>query len=117
MTEETLFHEALAQPPAERATFLDAACAGQPELRAAVAALLAAREASDGFLNRPPEHPGETVESHPIPADQDAAGEVAPSPLAAALHGPATAEFPGKLDTSAPIAGRYTLQERIGASA
>ncbi len=33
MGEETLFHEALAQPPADRAAFLDAACAGQPELR------------------------------------------------------------------------------------
>ena len=46
MSEETLFHEALAKPPAERAAFLDAACAGQPELRDAVAALLAEHEAS-----------------------------------------------------------------------
>jgi hypothetical protein len=46
MTEETLFHEALAKPPAERAAFLDTACAGQPELRAAVEALLAAHEDS-----------------------------------------------------------------------
>ena len=114
MTEETLFHEALDKPPAERAAFLDAACAGQPELRAAVEALLAAHEASDGFLNRPPQHLGETVDSHPIPADHNATGEVAPNPVPAALHGPATAEFRGKLDTNALIAGRYTLQERIG---
>lgn len=33
MKEEDLFHEALARPPAERAAFLDQACAGQPELR------------------------------------------------------------------------------------
>jgi hypothetical protein len=46
MTEETLFHEALAKPAGERAAFLDAACAGQPQLRAAVGALLAAHEAS-----------------------------------------------------------------------
>ena len=39
MSEETLFHEALAKSPAERAAFLDAACAGQPGLRAAVEAL------------------------------------------------------------------------------
>ena len=33
MSEETLFHEALARPAHERAAFLDAACAGRPELR------------------------------------------------------------------------------------
>jgi hypothetical protein len=31
VTEETLFHEALAKPQGERAAFLDAACAGQPK--------------------------------------------------------------------------------------
>jgi hypothetical protein len=36
MTEETLFHEALAKAAAERAAFLEVACADQPELRAAV---------------------------------------------------------------------------------
>jgi hypothetical protein len=36
MTEEILFHEALAKAPAERAAFLEAACAGQPEPRVAV---------------------------------------------------------------------------------
>jgi hypothetical protein len=30
MTQETLFQEALTKPPAERAAFLDKACAGQP---------------------------------------------------------------------------------------
>jgi hypothetical protein len=39
MSEESLFHEALAEPPAQRVAFLDAACAGQPELRAAAEAL------------------------------------------------------------------------------
>ena len=46
MTEETLFHEALAKPPAERRAFLDLACAGKPQLRAAVEALLAAHAAA-----------------------------------------------------------------------
>src|SRR5262245_24806215 len=47
MSEETIFHEALARPtPEERAAFLDQACTGQPELRAAVEALLAAHERS-----------------------------------------------------------------------
>jgi hypothetical protein len=46
MSEETLFHEALAKPASERAAFLDSACAAQPLLRAAVGALLAAHDAS-----------------------------------------------------------------------
>ncbi len=54
MTEETLFHAALAKPPAERAAFLEQACAGQPEMRAAVEALLASHEASGHLLDRAP---------------------------------------------------------------
>lgn len=54
MTEETLFHEALARPtPAERRAFLDAACAGRPELRTAVEALLAAHAKAGPFLDVP----------------------------------------------------------------
>jgi serine/threonine protein kinase/WD40 repeat protein len=53
MTEETLFHEVLSRPPAERAAFLDQACAGQSELRAAVEALLAAHDAASNFLTQP----------------------------------------------------------------
>ena len=44
MSEETLFHEALAKPPGERAAFLDAAGAGQLQLHAAVEARQAALE-------------------------------------------------------------------------
>ena len=54
MNEETLFHEALARAtPAERAAFLAEACAGRPELRSAVEALLAAHEQSGEFLGPP----------------------------------------------------------------
>ncbi len=54
MNEETLFHEALARVTSqERAAFLDEACAGTPELRAAVDALLAAHAASGAFLKTP----------------------------------------------------------------
>jgi hypothetical protein len=53
MTEESLFHDALAKPPAERAAFLDQACADQPALRAAIEALLAAHEASGNVLDQP----------------------------------------------------------------
>jgi serine/threonine protein kinase/tetratricopeptide (TPR) repeat protein len=53
MIEESLFHEALAKSPQERGAFLDAACAGQPELRAAVGALLAAHEQPGSLLDNP----------------------------------------------------------------
>jgi WD40 repeat protein len=54
MNDEALFHEALAKPSAGRAAFLDAACTGQPELRAAVEALLAGHETSAAkFLDNP----------------------------------------------------------------
>jgi tetratricopeptide (TPR) repeat protein/tRNA A-37 threonylcarbamoyl transferase component Bud32 len=113
MNEETLFHEALARPAAERAAFLDAACAGQPELRAAVESLLAAHEASGSLLDRPAVHPGQTVDSEPAPARPDRTGEHA------ALRNDASAPIP--TTDSAPeftagpvIGGRYALQDKIG---
>ncbi len=52
MSEESLFHEALAKShPSERAAFLDRACAGNPGLRAAVEVLLAAHENSGNVLD------------------------------------------------------------------
>lgn len=55
MNEETLFHLALEKSsPEERAAFLDGVCFGQPQLRAAVEALLQAHEGISSFLNRPP---------------------------------------------------------------
>ena len=65
MSEETLFNEALARPAAERAAFLEQACAQQPELRAAVEALLAAHERSANVLDQPPVALGQTVDSEP----------------------------------------------------
>ena len=67
MTEETLFHEAMAKTnPQERAAFLEAACAGQPELRSAIEALLAASERPGSFLNKPAvARPADTVDHTP----------------------------------------------------
>ncbi len=50
---DLVFAEALDKPLAERAAFLDEACADDPELRLAVERLLTADEASDTFLERP----------------------------------------------------------------
>ena len=53
-TEETLFHEALERTdPQERTAFLDQSCASQPELRAAVEALLAASRPETSILDKP----------------------------------------------------------------
>jgi hypothetical protein len=96
VNEETLFNEALARPSAERAAFLDAACAGQPQLRAAVAALLAAHEASGGALDRP------AVQWTP-------AGAAEPTSAPGA-----TIDYHSTVEPSLVIAGRYTLVEKIG---
>jgi serine/threonine protein kinase len=102
MTEESLFHEALAKPAGERAAFLDAACAGQPQLRAAVEALLAAHSASAGLLDRPP---GELTQAPPA-----ATGEYTPQPA----DTPPQPALGSRVEPGLVIAGRYTLQEKIG---
>ena len=53
MTEESLFERALNTPDAERAGLLDRECAGNPQLRARVAALLAAHAEPASFLDQP----------------------------------------------------------------
>jgi serine/threonine protein kinase/tetratricopeptide (TPR) repeat protein len=113
MSEESLFHEALAKPPAERADFLDAACARQPELRAAVEALLAAHEASDALLDCPPAHLAQTVDPEPGPAHPDRKGELTPQPMDSSAPVPTTASLP-QLTPGPVIAGRYTLAQKIG---
>src|SRR5271167_4872318 len=100
MTEETLFHEALAKPSGERAAFLDAACAGQPELRAAVEALLAAHDASGSFLDRPLRDVASDG-GEPKP-------DGAPPPLAI------TSDYRPDVEPGLVIAGRYTLVQKIG---
>ena len=52
-----LFDEALDRPKAERLPFLEAACAGQPEVLEAVSRLLAAQVESDSFLESTPPPP------------------------------------------------------------
>ena len=98
MTDEPLFREALARPdPHERAAFLDEACAGQAQLRAAVDALLAAHEVA------PAVPPGPTGDYAPEP--EGAVSTTAESPRA-------TADPLAAADVV--VAGRYTLAEKIG---
>ena len=111
MSEESLFHEALARPPAERAAFLDAACAGKAEMRAAVEALLAAHEASGSLLDRPPQGLGQTVDSAPAPERPLLTGEHTPGPAAALV---ATTAYQPQVEPGMVVAGRYSLVEKIG---
>ena len=71
MNELDLFTEALSRTdPAERAAFLDQACAGNPELRRRLEELLAGHAQAENPLDRPPVAPGEfgaTVEQ-PTPS-------------------------------------------------
>ena len=75
MNELDLFTEALSRTdPAERAAFLDQACAGNPELRRRLEELLAGHAQAENPLDRPPVAPGEigaTVEQPtPSPAGE-----------------------------------------------
>lgn len=51
---ESLYHDASALAPSDRASFLDQACAGEPSLRSAVDRLLQADSARGDFLELPP---------------------------------------------------------------
>ena len=87
---EPLLDQTLDLPPQERNAFLDSACAGDPDLRADVEALLAADEDAGDFLGTP-------------------AGEYAPDLLA---------EAAGPEESAADLAGRlvgpYRLLREIG---
>jgi tetratricopeptide (TPR) repeat protein len=84
--------------PAERAAYLDAACAGNPLLRAGVEALLRAHASDPGFLEQPAGPLGGTVDELP-----EAGPPNGPLPQ------PGGTEQPGVV-----LAGRYKLLEQIG---
>jgi serine/threonine protein kinase len=111
MNEETLFAEALSRSPEERAAFLDQACAGRPELRAAVEALLAAHERSGNILDGTP---AETVDSGPDQARPDATSDHAAEPDDESATSTKTFDYGPMSGPGFLIAGRYTLQEKIG---
>jgi eukaryotic-like serine/threonine-protein kinase len=64
MSEEDIFHQALArQDPEERAAYLERACGGDAALRASVEALLRAHVGATGFLEQPPPDPAATSQA------------------------------------------------------
>jgi hypothetical protein len=71
---EQLFHQAAARDPAQRSAFLDEACAGDTELRAAVEELLKFDDAAkntDSFLANPLVHAVEATASEQATQSQD----------------------------------------------
>jgi WD40 repeat protein/serine/threonine protein kinase len=89
VTDESVFAQALAiGSPAERAAYLDRACAGNPALRAEVQALLDAHAASNP-LDEPPADVARTGAYEPAPVADEAVGTT--------------------------LAGKYKLVELIGA--
>jgi serine/threonine protein kinase/tetratricopeptide (TPR) repeat protein len=111
MSEETLFQEALSFSPQDRAAFLDQACGGRPELRAAVEALLAAHEKSGNILDRPP---AQSADAGAAEARSDAARESTPEPHEARLPVAKAAGYQPMFEPGVVIAGHYTLQQLIG---
>ena len=96
-SDETIFAAALQwETPAQRAAYLEEACAGQPALRARVEALLQASDAAQTFLERPVGGP------RPTPGESAATVKVGFSELLPATEGPGT-----KI-------GRYKLLQQIG---
>jgi tetratricopeptide (TPR) repeat protein len=120
MTEESLFHEALALRSEERAAFLRNACADRPALHAAVAELIAAHERSGEFLAAavlaPPEA-SEAVETDAYASATDPASQSMSSVTADATDSTRTAQ--PVAPSAAPVVmpariGRYRVREELG---
>jgi serine/threonine protein kinase/tetratricopeptide (TPR) repeat protein len=105
VNERTIFMEALGkEAPGDRAAYLDAACSGDPALRARVEALLGSHEDAGEFLNKPvPERLAGAApdDTRTGPATLDPDGPTADGGRAGPAGG-------------AVIGGRYKLIEQIG---
>src|SRR5712692_3820685 len=67
MSEEEIFHEALARSsPEARAAYLEEACAAKPALRASVEALLRANVGASGFMDCPSPALVATIDEQPV---------------------------------------------------
>jgi tetratricopeptide (TPR) repeat protein len=98
---EEVFFTALEKPtPADRAAYLDAACAGNPDLRAKVERLLAAHPRVGRFLEPAASPAATTIE--------------AGGPDATASFDPEASPDPAASPAGAAVAGRYKLLARIG---
>ncbi|HEY9420102.1 MAG TPA: serine/threonine-protein kinase, partial [Thermoanaerobaculia bacterium] len=83
-TVDRVFAQALELPPAERAAFLDSACAGDEGLRREVELLLAADERNATFLERPA---GEALGWRPLAGEEEEGGRLGPYRLLRRIGG------------------------------
>ncbi len=99
------------EPGPGRAAYVESACADNADLRRRVEDLLAAHERADQVLGT-----GEPVTLGPITGHTAAEATRAEMPATDASSSPTsiTAEHQGTSATDVLIAGRYTLQQRIG---
>ncbi len=97
--------------PAERAAYLDRECGEDAELRNRVEALLRANEDSPPT---PPDSEVAAVDPTSGGPSTEATGVHTPGPDAEPSPISITAEYRGKPAPDVLIAGRYTLQEKIG---
>ncbi len=106
-----LFREALSLAAEERGAFLERACAGRPELRAAVEALLEAHEKSATVPDRPL---SQTFVSGTGQARADCPFDDAPVPDDASAGVTETSDYQPTSRSDIVVAGRYTLRQKIG---
>ena len=97
--------------PAERAAYLGRECGDDAELRNRVEALL---RADDDSPLRPPGTVGESIDSNAARPATEATGVQTPGSDAESSRLSITAEYRGSPASNVLIAGRYTLQEKIG---
>jgi serine/threonine protein kinase len=103
-SEEALFEAALQYASAEaRSAYLDAACAGQPELRRAMDKLLAAHESTGAILDTP------VARSDGPPVDGSAS-----EPAEAATRNPTVKIALRAEEAIGSMIGRYKILEKVG---
>ncbi len=96
----------------DRAAYLDAACAGNAELKRRVEALLAAHERADEVLGRP-DQPVTTDPNASRPITEATSGELAKHEFSSS-EASITAGYQEPARPNVLIAGRYLLQQKIG---
>ena len=116
MGERAVFFEAVEKDdPAERAAFLKEACAGDPNLRRRIEALLQSHATAGDFLDMPGSRAGSRAGSG-MPADRGRSG-AGSGPAAGAARSRRPARLPGPLPGGRTRFGRlghYEVLEVIG---
>jgi len=115
MNELDLFTEALNRTdPAERAAFLDQACAGNPELRRRLEELLAGHAQSDSPLDRPPVAPGEFADTAALPTAMATGAHKAEDATETLAHADPDATAAGESASLATRVARVSTREGLG---